>query len=99
MHESVNVLGGAIRADFVPQYIMKACGAGRLNFSPTFCIYSWLYLAFKIREAVKHMSSSFSFKDIATKVKKMVDMTSCSLTFKLTFLSQSFCMLASTQTP
>ena len=36
MYESINVLGGAIRADFVPQRIMKACRAGPFNFSPTF---------------------------------------------------------------
>ena len=36
VYESVNVLGGAILADFVPQCIMKACRAGHLNFSPTF---------------------------------------------------------------
>ena len=34
--ESANVLGGAIRTDFVPQCNMKACRAGHLNFSPTF---------------------------------------------------------------
>ena len=36
MYESVNVLGGVIRNDFVPQVIMKACRAGRLNFMPRF---------------------------------------------------------------
>ena len=46
------------------------------------------------------MSSSFSFKDIATTVKeKVVDVISCSLISKLRLLSQSFCELASTQTP
>ena len=36
VYESINVLWRAIRADFVPQCFMKACRAGRLNFSPTF---------------------------------------------------------------
>ena len=36
VYESVIVLGGAIRADFVPQCFMKACRAGRLQFSPIF---------------------------------------------------------------
>ena len=40
-------------------------------FRPPSCIYSRLYLAFKIRQALKHMISSFSFKHIATKVKKI----------------------------
>ena len=39
------------------------------TFRPPLFIYSQHYLAFKLREAVKHMSSSFSFKHIATKVK------------------------------
>ena len=34
--ESVNVLGGTIGANFVPQSNMIACGAVRLEFSPTF---------------------------------------------------------------
>ena len=36
MYEPVNVLGRAIRAEFVPQCIMKACRAGHLNFSLSF---------------------------------------------------------------
>ena len=36
VYESVNVPGGEIRTDSVPQCIMKACRTGRLNFSPTF---------------------------------------------------------------
>ena len=47
------------------------------TFRPAFCIYSWHCLSFNLREAVRHMSSSFSFKHIATKFKKMVDMASC----------------------
>ena len=35
-YESVNVLGDAIRVAFVPVCILIACGAGRLNFLPTF---------------------------------------------------------------
>ena len=69
MYESVKVLGGVIRADFVPQRIMKACRAGRLKFCPPSCIYTRHYLAFKLREAVRHLSSSFSLEHTATKVK------------------------------
>ena len=36
VYKSVNVLEGAIRADFVPQCIMKACRAGHHNFSLSF---------------------------------------------------------------
>ena len=36
MYEPVNVLGRAIRAEFVPQCIMEACSAGHLNFSLSF---------------------------------------------------------------
>ena len=36
VHDSVNILRGAIWTDFVPHCIMKACRTGRLNFSPTF---------------------------------------------------------------
>ena len=69
------------------------------TFRPASCIYSWLYLVFKLRKAVKHMSPSFSFKHIAAEVKKMVDMASFSVIFRLRLLSQSFYMLASTRTP
>ena len=67
---------------------------------PTSCTCSRHYLAFKIREAVRHMSSSFTFKHNATKFQKiLVDLASCSLFFKLRLLSQSFCIFACTQTP
>ena len=69
------------------------------TFRPPSCIHSWHYLAFKLGKAVRHMSSSFSFKHIATKVKKLVGFASCSLIFKQRLLSQSICMLACTQTP
>ena len=70
MHESVIVLGGAIQADFVRQCVMKACRSSRLKFCPPSCIYTRNYLQFKLREAVRHISSSFSFKHNATKVQK-----------------------------
>ena len=70
VYESVNVLGGAIRTDFFPQCIMKACRTGRLNLRPPSCIHSRHYLAIKLRDAVRHMSSSISFMHIATKVKE-----------------------------
>ena len=69
------------------------------TFRPPSCINPRHYLAFMLREAVRHMSLSFSFKHIATKVIKLVDMVSCSLIFKLRRQSQFFCMLACTQTP
>ena len=71
MYESVNVLGGAIRVDFVALCILIAFRAGRLNFSPTFCVYCRYYLVFKLTEAIGHMSLSFSFRHNATKVKKI----------------------------
>ena len=68
VHESVRVLGDAIRADFVPQCNMIACRAGRLNFKflPTFL---HILSAFKLKETVRHMSSSFSCKHIISIVK------------------------------
>ena len=36
VYESVNILGRAMRANFVPQCIMKACRASRINFSLNF---------------------------------------------------------------
>ena len=64
------------------------------------CIYSPQGLTFKLGEAVRHMSSSFSLKHIGTKVKKLpVDMASCSLIFKLRLLFQPFCMLVCAETP
>ena len=70
MYEFVNVLGGVMPTDFFPQCFMKACRTGRLNFHPTSCIHSRHYLAFKLRDSERHMSSSFSFLQIATKVKE-----------------------------
>ena len=72
VYESVNVLGVAIRADSVPQCIMKACRVGRFNFSLTLLHILWHYLPFKLREFVRHMSVKFSFKHIAIKVKNIV---------------------------
>ena len=69
------------------------------NFCPPSCINTRHYLAFKLREAVRHMSSSFSFKHNATKVQKLFDMVSCSLIFKLRLLFQSFSMLVCSQNP
>ena len=41
VYESVNVLGRAIPADFVPQCNMEACRTGRLNFSLSFLHILW----------------------------------------------------------
>ena len=40
------------------------------------------------------MSLSFTFRQNATKVNNLVDLSSCCLIFKLRLLSQNFCMLA-----
>ena len=56
MYESVNVLGGVIRVDSVPLCLLIACGAGRLNFSPTFL---HILSAIKLTKTVRRVSSSF----------------------------------------
>ena len=71
MFESFNISEGAIRVDFVPLYILIACRAGSLNFSPTLLQILFCYLAFKVIEAVIHMSSSFTSKYNATNVKNI----------------------------
>ena len=69
VYESVIILGGAIRTGFVPQCIVIACRAGRLNFLPAFRVYCRQNLASKVGESIRHLCSSFSFKCDATKVK------------------------------
>ena len=49
---------------------MKACRTGRLNFYPPSCIHSQHCFAFKLRDAVRHMSSPFSFMHFASQVKE-----------------------------
>ena len=58
------------------------------NFRLHSCICCRYYLAFKLTEAVREMSLFITFRHNATKVKKFVDLASCSLVFKLRLLSQ-----------
>ena len=69
VYETVNVLGGAIRVDFVSLCILIAYRAGRLKFSPTFPHIPSVLFGSQIIEAVRHMSLSFTFRHLATKVK------------------------------
>ena len=98
--ESVDILGPAIRADFVPQCIMEVCRTGRLNFSLSFL--HILSALFDIQMKRSRRTHEFIIQVQAycyqSKIK-MIDMASCSLTFKLRLLFQSFCMLAFTQIP
>ena len=65
-------MGGVMQTDFFHNVLWKRVGPVVLTFSPPFCTYSRHYLAFKLREAVKHMISSFNLKQIATKLKKLL---------------------------
>ena len=49
LYESVNVLGGAMRTNFVPQCIMEACRAGRFKFMLTFMHILSALFGFQIR--------------------------------------------------
>ena len=85
MYESVNVLGGATRTDFVQQCILKACIAGRLNVSPTFLhiLSALIGIEFKRSREPHRLALSI----LLLNLKKMVDKASFSLIFKLRLLS------------
>ena len=72
-------------------------------FSSTFrlppSIYCRYYLVFILTESVRQICLSITFRHNATKDKKLVDLASCSLIFKVRLLSQKVCMLAWPQIP
>ena len=51
--ESVNVIGGAMRTDFAPQCVMKACRIGHLKFSPTFLHILWALFDVQVKRSRK----------------------------------------------
>ena len=96
MHESVNVLGGAIRADFVPQCNMIAFRSGRLNFFPSLPRVLLALFCIQMKSSHETRELIFYFRAICYQSRELA---SCSLIFKLRLLSQTFSMLACPQNP